>query len=352
MKKALFLLLAIMLCMSLCACGGMSGEKAAELYPDIIGEWGTDPFGEEFVLTLSKDGSCTVLDTVGTWTLDSKQSNEEYVVLTVKTENVSYYVKLDRVQPDRRYMYDSVNLVIMDAKQEIPVYEGFVFTQGDHFVSPELALHTVPELIGEWGSHYWAEESVLTVREDGTCTVLRQPGKWCLWRDFSQWPKIVILIKLENGLQYECEFYVWEDRNFTLSGFSFYNRAENQVVYVDPLAGTSEVKAINRSKVEHASEKAFWVLGSWVSEDDHSGLVTFRKDGTCTFRGAEGLWTLDYNHYRDSPEEPDELNLIIKIENLEYYAHVYGKGNNRAAIYVFGNGMEIMTDTNAVKISG
>ena len=72
MKKTIALLLAAALCLSLCACGGLAGEKAALLYPDIIGGWGTDPFGEEFVLTLSGDGSCSVLDDAGTWTLDEK----------------------------------------------------------------------------------------------------------------------------------------------------------------------------------------------------------------------------------------------------------------------------------------
>ena len=299
MKKVLFPILVFVLCLSLCACGGMSGEKAAELYPDIIGEWGTDPFGEEFVLTLSKNGSCTVLGTEGTWKLDSKQTDEECAVLTIKTENLKYYVELDRVQQDRRYQYNSVNLLIMDAKQETHIYEGYVFTQEENFVFPELAIQSVPELIGEWGSHYLSEETALTIREDGTCTVLRQPGKWCLRRDFSTWPKIVIVMKLENGLIYESEFFMEDniDFGYTRVGFDIYNRTENIPVIIDPEADASFVSAIDRSKVIHPMEVASIAVGEWAEDENKQSFAAFREDGTCTIRGADGLWTLDYTAY-------------------------------------------------------
>ena len=194
MKKALTLILSLMLCLCLCACGGMPGEEAALLYPDIIGEWGTDPFGEEFVLTLFKDGSCSILGTDGTWTLDDKRSNEEWVELTVKTEAMKYYVELDRVQDGM----ESVHLWITDTKKETTVYEGSVFTPGTQYVFPEIALHAVPELVGEWGTPYWNEESILTINEDGTCTLLRQPGRWCLESFAAVWPKIIVHIKLDT----------------------------------------------------------------------------------------------------------------------------------------------------------
>ena len=66
MKKAIVLLFALVLCLVLCACGHMDGAEAAALYPDIIGGWGTDIFGDEFVLRLEKDGTCTILDYPGT----------------------------------------------------------------------------------------------------------------------------------------------------------------------------------------------------------------------------------------------------------------------------------------------
>lgn len=350
MKKIIMMILVLMICLGLCACGGISGEKAAELYPDIIGEWGTDPFGEEFVLTLAKDGSCVILGNSGTWKLNAKESNEEFVILTLKTEQLEYYVEFDRVQKDRKHMFNSVKLLVMDAKQEVTIYENYVYTQSEEFISAELALHTVPEVIGEWGSHYWAEDSVFTVREDGTCTVLRQPGKWCLWRDFSTWPKIVLLIKLDNGLQYECEFYVWEDQGYNFAGFDFYNRAENRSLYIDPDSGTTSVRALNRSKVEKPSQIIPWVLGAWVSADDQSDLVTFREDGTCVLRGAEGIWTLNYDSY--NPEWNNWVSLLVKVGTQEYWVQLNDTGD---VIYMgisLSDGVEVVSSATVKKAAG
>ena len=52
MKKIIVLMLLLLLCASLTACGHMDGAEAAALYPDILGNWGTDYFGEESRITL------------------------------------------------------------------------------------------------------------------------------------------------------------------------------------------------------------------------------------------------------------------------------------------------------------
>ena len=321
MKRGIILLLVLAMCLSLCACGGMAGEKAAAMYPDIIGQWGTDPFGDEFVLTLEKDGTCIILDNEGTWTLNEKNSNTEWVELSIKTKAMEYHVQLDRVQPDRHYMYYSVNLSIMDSKKQTQIYEDYVFTLGNNFVSPEQALHTVPELIGEWGTPYWNEESILTVREDGTCTMLRQPGKWCLWSDFSTWPKIVILVKPENGQLYEAEFSLDTDNDWGYSnGFlDIYNREEDRFIWIDEEQNYSGARVINRNQVIQPMEVASVVVGEWTKGENKNSFAVFRDDGTCTIRGADGLWTLDYTaYYNEKFRNGWDYCLHAKISGDEY----------------------------------
>ena len=346
MKKIICLLLALASCLALCACGGMPGKKAVALYPDIIGEWGTDPFGEDFVLTLSEDGACTVLGNAGTWKLDDKRSNEEFVILTLKTEQMGCYVKFDRVQKDRRYMFDSVKLVVMDAKQEKVLYENYVYTQSDEFISPELALHTIPEVIGEWGPYYWAEESVFTIRGDGTCSVARQPGRWCLWREFSTWPKAVLLIKLDNGLQYECEFVIREDMDYNFASFDLYDRAENRFLYLDPDSDTSIIRAVNRNKVDDPAEAFSWILGSWESTEP---LVTFNEDGTCVLRGAQGVWGVKYDSY--SPEW-NYVPLLVKVGGQEYQVHMDDAGDTVYMSISLSDGVEVVRYTSVTKTAG
>ena len=350
MKKRIMLFLTLVMCLSLCACGGIDGKKAAELYPDIIGEWGTDPFGEEFVFSLFEDGTCTILGNSGTWKLDDKESNDEFVILTIKTEQMEYYVEFDRVQMDRKHMFNSVNLLVMDAKQEVTIYENYVYTQSEEFITPELALHTIPEVIGEWGSYYWAEEPVFTVREDGTCSVLRQPGRWCLWRDFSTWPKIVLLIKLDNGLQYECEFVIREDQDYNFAQFDFYNRSENSSLYINPDSGTPMVYAVNRSKVENPAKMFSWVLGSWSSTEDQTNLVTFNEDGTCVLCGVEGFWTLDYDSY--SFEENRWVILLVKAGNHEYRVQLNDTGNTVIMGISLSDGVAVVNSTTVTKDVG
>ena len=350
MKKMILLAVALLLCLSLTACGGMNGNKAAAMYPDIIGEWGTDPFGEDFVLTLASDGTCTILGNTGTWKLNKKTSNEEFVILTLKTEALDYYVKFNRRQPDRRYMFDSVRLLVMDAKQEVTIYEGSVYTQGDQFISPELALHTIPEVIGEWGSPYWAEEPIFTIREDGTCTVVRQPGRWLLWRDFSTWPKIVLLVKLDNGIQYESEFVINEERGFNFANFDFYDRVGNNTVSIDPNSDSWIITSVNRSKVQNPAETFPWVLGSWYSQEDHSNVATFHADGTCTLRGTQGVWGIDTSLY--STEDNDRAYLLVKVRDLVYRVYLRDWNDNFYMNISIDGGITIMDSTHVTNDAG
>lgn len=358
MKKVISLLLALVMCLSLSACGGMPGEKAAGMYPDIIGQWGTDPFGEEFVLTLSKNGSCSILDTPGTWTLDEKRSNEAQVVLNIQTDSMKYYVELDRIPKDSEVPSLYCNLLIMDSKKKTEIYHDYVFTTNGNFVMPDLAMHTVPELIGEWGTYYWKEEPVLTIREDGTCSVLRQPGKWCLLRYFSTWREdhaVIIYVKLENGQYYEIDCMAMEYLDYKVARFDIYGPMSDCSLITDLDSGTPYIHVINRSRVDSPFEIAHDVLGSWVDSESGNSMATFNDDGTCTLRGAEGIWTVkyDYTSYCDSSwKDTEHLDLIVKINDREYDVIMTSEENENFLMRISEegvNGVEILPYTEIVK---
>ena len=351
MKKALTLILSLMLCLCLCACGGMPGEEAALLYPDIIGEWGTDPFGEEFVLTLFKDGSCSILGTDGTWTLDDKRSNEEWVELTVKTEAMKYYVELDRVQDGM----ESVHLWITDTKKETTVYEGSVFTPGTQYVFPEIALHAVPELVGEWGTPYWNEESILTINEDGTCTLLRQPGRWCLESFAAVWPKIIVHIKLDSGIQYRVPI-TWLDGDWGYAWVDIMikNLAENTYIFSNPETEYPVFRSVNRPQLVQPMDVASIVVGEWTEGEDKQPFAKFNEDGTCTIRGAEGLWTLDYTaYYNEKYRNGWDYCLHAKISGDEYDICFSDHGSGQYTMYIVNqdDGIYILNASEVFKIN-
>ncbi len=55
MKKALSLILALILCLSLCACGGNTNDLSSE-EPSVVGEWKNQSSGMDLVLTPSGRG--------------------------------------------------------------------------------------------------------------------------------------------------------------------------------------------------------------------------------------------------------------------------------------------------------
>ena len=345
MKKALTLILSLMLCLCLCACGGMPGEEAALLYPDIIGEWGTDPFGEEFVLTLFKDGSCSILGTDGTWTLDDKRSNEEWVELTVKTEAMKYYVELDRVQDGM----ETVHLWITDTKKETTAFEGNVFLYGNQYIFSKMALQAVPELVGEWGTPYWNEESVLTINEDGTCTLLRQSGKWCLNTNHSTWPDLEMVIKLENGIQHYVKFRMDADMKW---GYPEANIFLYNDIYQN--AWEKDFRVIKRNQVIHPMDFASIAVGEWTEGENKQPFAKFNEDGTCTIRGAEGLWTLDYTaYYNEKYRNGWDYCLHAKISGDEYDICFSDHGSGQYTMYIVNqdDGIYILNASEVFKIN-
>ena len=344
MKRSLIAIIILILAISLCACGRIDGAEAAALYPDIIGQWGTDYFGEEFVLSLQADGSCVVLDNPGTWKLDTKQSDNHHVILNIQTEQAKYFVDLGRHLPEPNES-ETVHLLIMDQKQETTVYTGPVFSAVDLFVSPEEALYTVPELIGEWGSEYWKKESTLTIREDGTCTLLRQQGRWGLHRNASTWPWIQILIKLDSGEQYFCDFYMHDELpDPILANMEIFN-IETRI----GIESNIDIYVINRAVAPVAMEIAAEAIGTWaIPGEEGNPVVTFNEDGTCNIRGADGIWTIPYVTLYE-----DYFELSAQINDTRYtiYFNTYDDGRHDITIYNDDNMAIVPHNTEIIKIA-
>ena len=132
-------------------------------------------------------------------------------------------------------------------------------------------------------------------------------------------------------------------------GRIFTDRRGNYV-YIDPDSGTTSVHAVNRSKTEKPSQMVPWVLGTWTSTEDQTNLVTFQEDGTCVLRGAEGLWTLDYDSY--NPEWNNWISLLVKVGTQEYRVQVNATGT---VIYMgisLSDGVEVVGSTSVTKDIG
>ena len=353
MKRSLIAIIILILVISLCACGRIDGAEAAALYPDIIGQWGTDYFGEEFVLSLQADGSCVVLDNPGTWKLDTKQSDDHHVILNIQTEQAKYFVDLGRHLPEPNKS-ETVHLLIMDQKQETTVYTGPVFSAGNQFVYYEEALHTVPELIGEWGSKYWQKESTLTIREDGTCTLLRQPGRWCLRRSASSWPEVDILIKLDSGEQFSSKF--WFEPSSLTGCLEIYSDSTGTPVYPSDTAAYYDSIVINRAVTPSTPEIIPEAVGTWADATKPSvPIASFNEDGTCTILGSSGIWSIEYEIYPNSllydlPVDYGKLSAIINDNPYYFNFNTYEDG--RHDITIFNRDMAIVPhNTEIIKIA-
>lgn len=359
MKKLVFLTLTLVMCLSLWGCGGLKGEKAAELYPDIIGNWGTDPFGEEIALSLSSDGSCTILENPGTWTLDAKQSSETHVTLTAKTKNVTYSIYLERVPADTNNTFQTVHLSINDSKKKLVVYENDVFTPEGNILSHEHAMQTIPEVVGEWGNIFWFEESVLTLQEDGTCILNRQPGRWCVRSDGADWPKVTILIKLDSGKHYRAELQLSaEVHGFNVAYLEIYDADNNTIFYpADSETAVYDSSVIKRNIIPSHTEVLPEILGTWATKNDPSTpIATFREDGSCTVLNGSGVWGISYtSYYRDLQNYGEviiwEVGLKISGESYTLYFVPYEDNRFDMTIYGPGPGMTILPRNDTIKIS-
>jgi len=344
MKQKIIPVLICLLCLVFCGCGKMSGEKAAEMYPDIIGSWGSDPFGEEFAISLSKDGSCVLLGKSGQWRLDSDNSNDAQVILTVKTEDNEYWVQLERLQEDDDGYAD---LLIMDSNHKTNIYEDSVFLPGTVFIAAEAALPAIPELITEWGSYFFYEDSTLIIREDGSCIMLGQPGKWCVEKRFDTWDSLSLRVRLDNGKLYKCDILLERniDFGYHLYIMELHDNGDFSFVYPEEEAGLPTDVAfvhdpylsftLDRNNPLPGSECIPVLVGSWADPESGEILATFRDDGSCTVLGEDTVWGIDYWNY-DPDAEYISYGYIVKIEGKPCYIFISPHDGRKMTIHIPG----------------
>ena len=214
--------------------------------------------------------------------------------------------------------------------------------KNNDIIPAEDALPAVPEIVGEWGSIFFSEESLLTIREDGTCTLLRQPGTWGIHKDYSLWPTVLIVAQLDNGKEEQIEFYMYQDDDL-----GYY---EGTLTIKDseiPPAGV-----VNRNQVAHPAEAASFVLGTWADGDSAESFATFNEDGTCEILGGKGLWGLNYApYYNEDFAYGWDYYLFAEINGQNWKIHV-NEGENGKSVFSISNGpMKIVDTTEAVRLS-
>jgi hypothetical protein len=97
MKKALSLILALVMCLSLCACGGEQNNEIQGneeipnhlLLQNICGEWVRAPHDQAPCqsLMISEDGSCVVDGVSATWKIDSSYTNDTSIGMQIYINN-------------------------------------------------------------------------------------------------------------------------------------------------------------------------------------------------------------------------------------------------------------------------
>lgn len=209
-------------------------------------------------------------------------------------------------------------------------------------IPAEDALPALPEVVGEWGSIFFSEESLLTICEDGTCTVLRQPGTWGVHKDYSLWPTILIVAQLDNGKEEQIEFYMYQGEDL---GYP-----EGTLTIKNSELPPAEV--VNRNKVARPVEAASFVLGTWVDGNSTESFATFKEDGTCEILGAKGLWGLNYApYYNEDFGYGWDYYLFARIGELNWKIHV-DEGESGRSVFSISNGpMKIIDTTEAKKLN-
>ena len=187
------------------------------------------------------------------------------------------------------------------------------------FVPAEDALPAVPELVGEWGSIYFAEESLMTICEDGSCTILRQPGTWGLHKDMLMWPKVVIIGQLNNKTEAYIEFY----RDEYFASMDVYNKKDE--ISLHPVT-----QVVNRAEVVNPLDVVPFILGAWVDGENTEPFAAFYEDGTCDILGADGVWGLDYTaYYNEKYRNGWDYCLKAKIGEEEWDISISEEENGR-----------------------
>ena len=215
------------------------------------------------------------------------------------------------------------------------------------------ALPAVPELVGEWGSIYFAEEPVLVVNEDGSCTVLRQPGTWGLHKDMALWPVVLVMAQLDNKTSLEIEVHMRDDIQHGEGGIFIDNRESNTTL-------SAITRGVNRSNVVNALDAVPFVVGTWVDGANTEPFAVFNADGTCEILGADGVWGLDYTaYYNEKYRNGWDYCIQAKIGEDEWDVNISEEesGNYGFSIIHPQNGMELVStweakNTNTTNAAG
>ncbi len=169
----------------------------------------------------------------------------------------------------------------------------------------EIAKKTAeehPELIGEWGTMLLSEDSIFTLREDGTCTYEQQEGKWTRDNKNSDDVRQSLMLKLDDGT----------DVNVSLMLEPYENYGEQWVAnnYSDMLA------VVNRDLYQMPQEIIDAICGTWKSSGKSSSSLTLNADGTCVVNGENGFWSLpDPNHYS---ADDNSYGILVQTEDGNY----------------------------------
>ena len=262
------------------------------------------------------------------------------VILNIKTQQAEYRGTLERLGEDHN---GYAKLLIRENKRKVTVYDNAVFLPGTVYVTAEQALHAIPEIVGEWGSIFFYEETALIICEDGTCTLMRQPGRWCIMKSDSSWPKVRLAIKLDSGDQYTCQLmkyeypepeYRYEMLIYDTDGVHVYpNNHKNGV------SDNHSALAINRTKYAPGEEWLPFVVGEWAENAKSRERVTFRADGTCSVFGNDGVWGIDWWNYEymKSNNMPGIYWYVVKIDGEIYQISVDGLLHGKWKMNVHGD---------------
>ena len=184
------------------------------------------------------------------------------------------------------------------------------------------------------------------------CTLLRQPGRWCLFRHEAVWPHLRICIKLDNGEQFTCLLtnYAYPEPAYRHDMFIENN---GDVVYpenykdriIDMYTGFT----IDRTKPLPGEEWIPLILGTWVDGESGKDAATFREDGTCTVFGKEAVWGVDWWNYEyvKKNDIPGSYWYVVKIEGECYQISVNDYGNGQYKMTVHG---DLQNYTDIIKI--
>ena len=154
MKKALSLILALTLCLSLCACGG--DKKKAKESP-IVGTWHTYATGVTSTYTFKANGKYS-LDMVGSFNM------EDSGTYTFNEENGTVTFNSDDSGEDATYKVEIRDCcMILNSVQYGKVY------------SKSESCDVLDIVLGKW-VHTSLEGTYLTFNKDGTCSLTTPSG--------------------------------------------------------------------------------------------------------------------------------------------------------------------------------